>query len=93
MNEPLALATRADRSIVFGGFQAPGTAVPSTIRVGAQVSLRDGRVILVVQVVRVLGGAISGTIIGFEDWNAADFKGLTAGSAIDFREEHVFSCI
>jgi len=84
---------RPDRSIVYSAFRSPGTPLPSAIRVGAQVHLRDGRVTIVVRVVELAERAISGTVIGFEDWNAASFKGLTSGSPIDFREEHVFACI
>lgn len=96
MNElpSLVLATRSkEQSITFAAFQTPETPLPSTISVGAQVSLRSDTVTILVRITHLAAQELSGEVVGFERWDGAQFGDLYAGCPITFREDNVFACI
>jgi hypothetical protein len=79
--------------ITFGCSSLPGHSLPARVRPGALVTLRDGKVDIVVRVTLESGGRLVGRIKGFAGHDGARYFGRRLGDLLSFSEANVFICL
>jgi hypothetical protein len=90
----LKLLERAPgQRITFGCSVLLGLPLPAQVRPGALVTLRDGKVEILVRVTLESGGKLVGRIKAFAGPNGAQYLGRRLGDLLGFSEAHVFVCL
>lgn len=79
--------------ITFGCSSLPGHSLPAKVRPGALVTLRDGKVDILVRVTLEARGGLVGRIKDFVGHNGGKYFGRRLGDLLSFSEANVFICL
>jgi hypothetical protein len=79
--------------IASGCSHTPGQPLPNSVTPGGSVTLRDGKVDILVRVTEVQGAALAGVIEEFSGHDGPACGGQRLGDRITFAEANVFICV
>jgi hypothetical protein len=71
----------------------PGQFLPAHVRPGALVTLRDGRIDILVRVTLASGCGLVGRIKDFVGYTGPRYLGRRSGDLLAFSEANVFVCL